>query len=78
MCCKLQDTMSGVRSHDTFVVKAEVPDLVVPDNENKSLYDIPKLCTKVTKETEWGWYNNILACLLCPIQLVAEFYQNPK
>ena len=70
--------MSGVRSHDTFIVKAEVPDLIVPNGENKSHYDIPKLRTKVTKETKWGWYNNVLARLLCPIQLVAEFDKNPK
>jgi hypothetical protein len=61
-----------------FMVKAEVPDLVVPNGESKSHYDIPKPHTKITKETEWGWYNNVLACLLCPIHLVAKFDKDPE
>lgn len=66
--------MNGVKSHDSFMIKGELSNLIVPDNQPKSNYDIPRPRDK----NRWGWYNNALARLLCPMELISDFDQDPE
>ncbi|KAF8727154.1 hypothetical protein AX14_007553 [Amanita brunnescens Koide BX004] len=70
----LQETMNGVKSHDSFMIKEKIPEVIVPDGQPKSNYDVPRSHEK----SRWGWYNNVLARLLCPMELIAEFDQDPE
>lgn len=66
--------MNGVKSHDSFMIKEKIPEVIVPDGQPKSNYDVPRSHEK----SRWGWYNNVLARLLCPMELIAEFDQDPE
>ena len=66
--------MNGVKSHDSFMIKEKIPEVIVPDGQLKSNYDVPRS----RKKSRWGWYNNVLARLLCPMESIAEFDQGPE
>ena len=49
----------------------------MPPRADRNNYLIPKAISTDVKETQWGWHNDTLARLLCPMALVGEFDRDP-
>ena len=74
---QLQKTADGVKTQNAFHIKAHLPEYIVLNPKDRNAYYIPKAIEDV-KQTQRGWYNNIIVQFLCPKVLKADFKEDPE